>query len=196
MTRRDRLKTNGVLETGAYVHVRKEQVCRKGDYTKKSVHVCAAATTHRFIDPPCQCAPVLPVCLSTHVLSFAERNNIQGVSSGAEMIFTSLKQQTNIYSRSSFSKCPPPPSPTPSTDLFPLQAEAGLLGAGLSSPLMTRSQIRGNGGGRRRCPPTATQPFVCHSSGSGPPPPSPPPRLSSTAGEAAASSGIDSPHST
>lgn len=71
-----------------------------------------------------------------------------------------------------------PPSPTPSTDLFPLQAETGLLGAGLSSPFMTRSQIRCNGGGRRRCPPTATQPFVCHSSGSGPPPPSPPPRLS------------------
>lgn len=193
MTRRDRLKTNGVLETGAYVHVRKEQVCRKGDTTNRKASM---STTHRFIDPPCQCAPVLPVCLSTHILSFAERNNIQGVSIGAEMIFTSLQQQTNICSRSSFSKRPPPQLRLLIS--FPLQAEAGLLGAGLSSPFMTRTQIRGNGGGRRRCPPTATQPFVSRSSGSGhpPTPPSPPPRLSSTAGEAAASSGIDSPHST
>lgn len=104
-------KQTGIFESVAYV--RKEQVCRKGGlHVKKTkpnpIRVCEAATTRCFIDPSCQCAPVPPVCLLTHVLSFGERNNIEEVSSGAEIIFTSCKQQTNIYSRSPLSKPPPP----------------------------------------------------------------------------------------
>lgn len=167
---RDRSKTNGDFRKRG-LRLERTSLQQGGLYVKNNpIQVCAAATTRCFIDPSCQCAPVPPVCLLTYLLSFGERNNIEEVSSGAEIIFTSCKQQTNIYSRSPLSK----PPPMLSTDLFPLQADAGLWGLVLSSPFMTRSQIQGNGGSRRRFPPTAMQPFVSHSSGSGPPPPFPP----------------------
>lgn len=152
---RDRSKRNGDFRKHGLCleSLQEGGLYKKNNKKPNSVHVCAAATTRCFIDPSCQCALVPPVRLPTHLLSFAERNNIEEVPSGAEIIFTSRKQQTNIHSGSCLSK---PPTML-STDLFPPQAEAGLSGLGLSSPFMTRSKIQGNGGSRRRFSPTATQ---------------------------------------
>lgn len=108
---RDRSKTDGDFRK-AWPAFGKNKFAARGIICKKTkpnpIRVCAAATTRCFIDPSCQCAPVPPVCLLTHLLSFGERNNIEEVSSGAEIIFTSCKQQTNIYSTSPLSKPPPP----------------------------------------------------------------------------------------
>lgn len=106
----DRSKTNGDFRKRG-LRLERTSLQEGGITCKKTkpnpIRVCEAATTRCFIDPSCQCAPVPPVCLLTHVLSFGERNNIEEVSSGAEIIFTSSKQQTNIYSRSPLSKPPP-----------------------------------------------------------------------------------------
>lgn len=193
---RDRSKTNGDFRKRGLRLERTSAgrgiICKK---TKpKPIHVCAAATTRCFIDPSCRCAPVPPVCLLTHLLSFGERNNIEEVSSGAEIIFTSCKQQTNIYSRSPLSK------PPPLHVVYWSLSTAGWCGPVGSGPLLSFHDTQPNSRQRRqpKAIPSHGDAAICKSQlWIWTPTPLPiPPCIPPTAGGAAASSGIDSPHST
>lgn len=179
--RRDRSKTSGILESTSYIHVWKEQ---EEELKKRPVSVWAAATTHRFIDPSCRCVPLFCQCVSLNTYWALQKGILDKKGpKGLKLVsLPSNNKQTEI-------------------DHPPDVAGWSLSTAGRSrpagcGPLFSFSNTQPNlkQCSWRRFSPTATQPFISHTLGSGHPHPLL--HLASTAGEAAAGSGIDSPHST
>lgn len=163
----------------------KKTSLQEEELKKRPVSVCAAATTHCFIDPLCQCVPLFCQCVSLNTYWAFKK----------KILYTKGPKGLKLASLPSNNKHSSPPSPPPDTAGWSLSPAGWSRPAG-RGPLFSFSDTQPNSkqGSWRRFSPTGTQPVVSHSSSSGHSHPLL--RLASTAGEAAASSGIDSPHST
>lgn len=107
---------------------------------KRPVSVCAAAATHGFIEPWCRCVPLFCQCDSLNTYWASQK----------EILYKKGPKGLKLASLHSNNKQPSSPSSPPNltllAELFPLQAEAGLLGVGLSSPFQTHSRIQSKAG--------------------------------------------------
>lgn len=97
---------------------------------KRPMSLFAAATTHRVIDSSCQCVPLFCQCVSLNTY-WTLQKGILSKKGPKEPKWVSLPWNNK--------QTPPPDSLPP--DLFPPQAEASLLGVGLSAPFQTRRPI-------------------------------------------------------
>lgn len=107
---------------------------------KRPVSVCAAAATHGFIDPSCRWAPLFCQCVSLNT-HWALQKEILYKKGPKGLKLASL----HLNNKQSSSP-PRPPNLTLLAELFPLQAEVGLLGVGLSSSFQKHSWIQSKAG--------------------------------------------------